>query len=145
MFKNTRITFLAFAIGIFLSFPIVAMAANTTSPNKYFGPYVGYSYFNYSGLDNTNGVVADGVVCTQSGTVPAGYMGISGYLYDDATGVCKANTAWKYNTSASGGIAAYTSSYKVSGHYYYAKGLSQVYNGDGYTSQWTYQSPKLYY
>lgn len=143
MFKNIRITFLAFAIGIFLSFSTVAMASNTTSPNLYFGPFAGYSYFNYSGLDNTYGAAADASTCTQSGTVPAGYMGISAYLYDDATGICKANSNWYYNTSNSAGIGAYTSYYTVSGHYYYAKGLSDVYNGNGYTSQWTYQSPKL--
>lgn len=145
MFKKFRIIFLAFLMGIFLSFSTVAMASSTTSPNYYFGPYIGYSYFNYSSLDNTNGAAAGASTCTQSGTVPAGYMGISAYLYDDATGVCKSNTAWFYNSSSSSGIGAWTPYYTVSGHYYYSKGLSQVYNGNGYTSQWTYQSPKLYY
>lgn len=144
MFKNLRVTLLAFTIGLFISFATVAMAADGTI--KYFGPYAGYFYLNQAHVYSTSGYGAWGSAetCTQSGTAPTGYMGISTYLYNYA-GYCVTYTPFVYNPSPSAGIGRITDYYNVSGTNYRCRGQSAVYNGDTYDYVYTNYTPWLYY
>lgn len=146
MFKNLRFNFIAFTIGVLLSFSTAAMASYAISSNKYFGPYAGYSYFNYSDVDVTSnyGAIGGGSTCTQSGQAPAGYMGAEAYLYNKS-GTLIMHSDVVYNSTSSGGIGNGTNGYKVSGYYYYGMGRSEVYNGNDYTEVYSNKSPYLYY
>lgn len=144
MFKNLRVTFLAFTIGVFLSFATIALAGSADSTIKYFGPYAGYYYYNQAHVYTDNGVWGYAHTNTQSGTAPTGYMGISTYLYNYA-GYCVTYTPWYYNSSPSAGIGAITDYYYVSGTYYRCRGQSAVYNGNTYDYVYTNYTPWLYY
>lgn len=143
MFKHTRMTFLVFALGILLSFSTIALATSVYSDWKYFGPTNGEYYQNRASATSSPGSVnGTAVIQTQDlATVPTGWMGISSYLYN-SSGVCVANSSWYYNPSASIGIGQTTPTVTTPG-YYYCKGLSQAYNGNGYDSYWTYQTPNI--
>lgn len=102
MFKKLRSTFLAFVMGILLAFAGVALAQaqSYTSAIRNFGPYAGYSYWNYCSIScdpNNTYLWGYANVNSSSGNVPQYYIGLSAYVYTN-DGVCVANTPWTYNT-----------------------------------------------
>lgn len=144
MFKKYRIVALAFALGVFLSFTATAMAAQALSNTKDLGTVNGYSYTANGYIDNSNGVQGYSVITRTGGTVPAGYMGISSYVYD-SSGTCVVYSPWLYNSSSVQSIGTFTSWYHVSGWYYNSKGSCKMYNGNGYTEVPSNYTPYLYY
>lgn len=147
MFKKFRLTFLAFTIGLLLSFAGIAMATTQASSSVYNfpNPYAGYYYKNQATVYSTSGFGAYGSASTktQSGTAPTGYMGISTYLYND-DGYCVTYTPFVYNSSASSGISYGTDPYTASDNYR-CRGQSAVYNGSDYVYVYTYYTPYVAY
>jgi hypothetical protein len=78
------------------------------------------------------------------GNVPTGYMGISSYLYN-TDGWCVAYSTWTYNPHSCSGISEYSGYCDVAGTYYYCRGQSAVYNGNGYDYVYTNYTPNVYY
>ncbi|AFM00960.1 MULTISPECIES: hypothetical protein [Desulfitobacterium] len=146
MLKKLRYTLFAFFIGIFLSLTN-AVFADVYSTTKDFGPYAGYSYYNYCALftdQNSSKIWGYSSVSVKNGqTVPSGYMGISAYVYSE-DGTCVANTPWTYNDKTIGYWASGQTPYVTKhGYNYYCKGLSWSWNGSSYSSDWSNPTPYM--
>lgn len=133
-----------FILGVFLSFSATAMAEQALSDTTNLGTVDGYSYTASGYIDNSYGAQGYSAITRTGGTVPAGYMGISCYVYNSA-GVCVTYSSWSYNTSAVQSIGSSTNWYTVSGSYYRSKGSCKMYNGSDYTEEPTNYTPYLYY
>ncbi|MHB1652073.1 MAG: hypothetical protein ACYCVD_06290 [Desulfitobacteriaceae bacterium] len=116
MFKRFRVVALAFALGVFLSFTTMAMAEQALSNTTNLGTVNGYSYTANGYIDNAYGAQGYSVITSTGGSVPAGYMGISSYVYNSA-GTCVVYSPWSYNSSSIQSIGSFTSWYTVSGSY----------------------------
>ncbi|TGE34997.1 hypothetical protein E4K67_27590 [Desulfosporosinus fructosivorans] len=144
MFKNSRIIFLAFVMGIFLSLSAMAMAESVASDTTNLGTVGGYSYGANGLIFNDSGARGYSVITRSGGTVPTGYMGISIYVYNSA-GACVTYSPWSYNTSSIQSIGSFTSWYTGSHDYYRSKGSCKMYNGSNYTEKPSNYTPYLYY
>jgi hypothetical protein len=147
MFKRIKIRnlVLAFILGVFMSFATIALADSVISGTDNFTIY-GYSYGQTTGAEsNSSRIFAySPLVCTNYGSVPTGYMGISSYLYN-SSGTCVTNSQWVYNQNYSNSIIATTPNYSYTHGYFYARAYSKCYNGTGYTYRWNYVTPNLYF
>lgn len=72
-------------------------------------------------------------------TQPANYMGAVSYLWKNSTTICGSST-WAYNPSAAATFNRFTLADTCSGNAY-SQGETRMYNGSGYTTSTTYQSP----
>ncbi len=144
MFKRFGIVALTFALGVFLSFTATAMAAQAQSDTTNLGTVNGYSYTANGYIDNASGAQGYSVITRTGGSVPAGYMGISSYVYNSA-GTCVVYSPWSYNSISTQSIGTFTSWYTVSGSYYRSKGSCKMYNGSDYTEKPSNYTPYLYY
>ncbi len=145
--KNLKVTVCAFLVGLFMSISAVAAyAASVYSNWGYYGPINGYSYKNQASLGNNNGYLATGawVYNQASGNVPAGYMGAKAQLYNSNNQLIDYSD-WGYNSSSVNYFGVSISNNNYSHTYYYSKGVTAAYNGNGYTSYNTFQSPNLYF
>ena len=146
--RSIKGSILAFTIGILFSASVtVAVAATGTSPWYYYGPYQGYSYQNSASVTSSypNGVWADTHVKTQSGaTVPAGYMAAWSGLYNSSGQLLQSSGKWLYNLAPLAYMGISSDEWLASGAFY-SKGYTAAYNGNGYNTFNTYQSPSINY
>lgn len=70
---------------------------------------------------------------------PANYMGAISFLWKNSTTICGSST-WAYNPSAAATFNRFTLADTCSGNAY-SRGETRMYNGSGYTTSTTYQSP----
>lgn len=142
--KNLRTILCAFLISVFLGTSATVVYANSVNSNdRNYGPVNGYKYYNNASvINNTNLCARTWVMMTEGGNqVPTGYMGGKARLYTSG-GSLKRESEWIYNDQPIAGYGVYTNNYNQSGTYY-SKGISAAYNGNGYTTYSTYQSPNL--
>lgn len=77
--------------------------------------------------------------CT-SGNAPAGYIGVLPQGYS-SSGALLSQGTWLYNSSSVVGIGSAATFTGTKGTSVYSYGMSQAYNGSGYSSYTTYASP----
>jgi hypothetical protein len=82
------------------------------------------------------------ILVTNAATVPAGYMGVKARIYNDS-GVLQASSDYYYNDKACAGIGTFAD--KSKDGTFYSKGLTKIFNGNGYDEYNTFQSPFLTY
>ena len=77
--------------------------------------------------------------------VPPGYMGALPRVFSASGALC-IEGSWVYNPGSSNGIeaAAYRPAAYCGSGYYYSSGESRVYNGNGYDTYTSFNSPNLY-
>jgi len=143
--KHLRSVASTFIIGImFGAFANVVLAATATSNELEYGPINGFIYKNNSTVssDWTPDEVASQthVNNKNGGEVPTGYMGAQTDLYK-TTGLCSASDVY-YNPLSTVGYGVIIYANCGSGTYY-SKGTTYAYNGNGYNSYNTYQSPNI--
>lgn len=125
----------------------IVLAATATSPWRYYGPILGYYYRNHSQIETTTANLLSyaKVEPDPLQAMPAGYMGAQGRIYD-SNGVLISASSWGYNGEGSISIASYTyAPGGTSSGYYYGKGQTRAYNGNGYTTYLTYSTPNIFY
>lgn len=126
----------------------VALATGPAySGHTNYGPIDGWSYYNYSGVNNPGQIYGIVFAHTTSGegNAPTGYMGAQAGLYDYNTGQLCSYSAWWYNEYAATSWNNTTpSGAACGGAYYYGKGNTAAYNGSGYDQIATANSPNLY-
>lgn len=125
-------------------FGISAAAFALVSPWKYYGPIAGYSYRNQAEIySTTDGAVGNSYVeRSDVGNVPPGYMGVQARLYD-SDGYLLDYTSFSYNINTCHGMWEVTDAYDVPGWYYYSKGYTKAYNGNGYNTYSTNRTPNM--
>lgn len=117
-----------------------AIAGQALSPWGYYGPVSGYNYQNRAEID-TNNTSAWGYteVETQKGAnVPTGYMGTLARLYKGGS-LCS-QAGYSYNDIRTSYWENEDLNDCGSGNYY-SYGATRAYNGNGYNSYYTFQSP----
>jgi hypothetical protein len=142
--RNIRKIVSTFVCGIVLGLGTTAFAATYTSSIwGYYGPFVGYSYKNKADCADSTRVYASTTVSSQgTSSVPAGYMGAKASLY-------KNDALYEYTSMYYTTTAAVSTSVPTSGGTnapsgtYYSKGITAAYNGNGYSTYYTYQSPSI--
>lgn len=156
LFKKIGISVASLILGIMLPTFTVSvlagpsLAGSATSPKGYYTVY-GYDYLNYSGI--TTGISPNNKTYANSWsraqtspmsgpTPPAGYIGSKGRLFDENDRLV-VETTYVYTTSASNWINSETAGLNpaVSGRAYYGYGITAAYNGDGYTTYYTFKTP----
>lgn len=144
--KNLKVIIYSFLISVFFATSLTAIALaipNASSPTKRYTVY-SYTYDNMASIWIwSNGAQARTDVDSINGTVPAGYIGLYCRLYN-SSGTLKKSSGWVYNDNPLVGFSTGTQTLNASGTYY-SKGASKAYNGNGYNSYDTYQSPNLSY
>jgi len=144
MFKsNLKIALCAFIASIILGICTVAFATELSSNWKNYGPINGYSYRNQATVRTAGGVQAETYVeRSTTGNVPVGYLGAKASLYDSYDRLYN-STGWDYSIDICHGMYQVTTPYDFDAGYYYSKGQSAAYNGDGYSTYATYATPNL--
>ncbi|PKM47228.1 MAG: hypothetical protein CVV03_04395 [Firmicutes bacterium HGW-Firmicutes-8] len=145
--KNLKVTVCAFILGLLITVSTaVAYAATIYSNWGYYGPINGYSYKNRSSLMISNGWLNTGAdVYNQAvDNIPTGYMGAKARLYNSSNQLID-YSSWHYNSSACNNFGVIISKNNYSHGYYYGKGQTAAYNGNGYTIYNTFQTPNLYF
>ena len=141
--RHRKVAFIAFMVGILLGISVmVAFAAKATSTWVYYGPILGYSYQNQATVSNDHELWFSTYVRTQnSSSVPTGYMGALTRLYK--SDVLVASEGWAYNSGPCSGYTLVGSGYGHGSGIYYSKGKTRAYNGNGYNTFDTNQSPNI--
>lgn len=144
--KHYKFGFLIIAVGIFIGlFTSIVFAATVSSSWGYYGPFLGYQYRNMSTISNDfYNEYSTQVEVYPYDHAPVGYIGLKAQLYTSA-GVLVGSSDWFYNTSELSYIGLKKSAIGLTSGYYYSKGLSSAYNGNGYSVYSTFQSPNLYF
>ncbi|MEW5952828.1 MAG: hypothetical protein AB1815_03590 [Bacillota bacterium] len=146
--RNLKVVFCTFMVGILLGISTAAYAASLSSSWKYYGPVNGYKYKNQAVVSTHSGIGVSAhtqVSSDGSGNIPIGYMGAKAMLYKE-NGDLWVSTSWEYNDIILYGFAKSTSVQSASsGSYYYSKGKTKAYHGDGYNEYWTFSSPNIKY
>ncbi len=121
---------------------VIAYAGIAYSNWRDYGPVLNINYQNRASvLTYTGTAAAYTYVKTKSGSkVPAGYLGTYCRLYKNGVLILESEK-WIYNTSSDSIMVNYVSTSSVVGSNYYSKGISAAYNGNGYNTVATYQSP----
>lgn len=90
---------------------------------------------------DTNSIWAHTNNRTESGAaVQTGWLGAKARLYKN--GKSEKESGWKYKTKPTANFSYYVNITRSAG-YYYSKGISAAYNGSGYNTVATYESPTL--
>ena len=145
--KQIRLLVSSFVGGVLIGslFTVVSAASTSGSWGSY-GPINGYSYKNQARLSE-NGSSLPVNATTEvdnsgTGLVPTGYMGAQGRLYKSTGSLCYSENTY-YNQSATSNLSVIVSGDCGTGIAYYSKGLTTAFNGNGYDSYNTFQSPNL--
>lgn len=145
--KNSRQVLSTFLVGLLVgAFSSLAMAASGTSGETSFGPVYGYSYKNWSFVTsdwNVDEVNARTTIGNSSGgSTPAGYMGVSPYLYYNNT-LCSYSGP-HYSPSSTVNYSAIIGANCGNGTYH-SNGITYAYNGSGYDQVLTNVTPYITY
>ena len=124
-----------------------AYAGSVTGIWGYYGPQAGISYQNQNAV-YTNGPsgpeYAYTTASTQGGNAPAGYMGVTTRLYAAATGFMWADNGPSYSSGNIVSMSLPAGNSTDLHQYFYAKGLTYAYNGNGYNTYESFQSPNIF-
>jgi len=139
--KNLKVSVCSFMVGIFLSISAVAAYAGyAESPWGYYGPILNISYQNRASI-STGGNWAYATTEVQNQAfenVPTGYMGAKARMYNSSDSLVS-ESDFRYNSQPLYSMTQSASRW-FSGTYY-SKGLTQAWNGSGYVTYSTFQSP----
>jgi len=135
---------MSFLVGIIIS---CGVAFAGSSPFGYFSVY-GYNYKNWCGIaagfiDGDPYVNGGSTMMTQDYSyVPSGYMGAMVELFEE-NGYMVIDTPWEYNSGSDYRIESQIASIDspTVGGYYYARGKSAAFNGNGYSYYYTFRTP----
>lgn len=129
-------------------FTISAHAVLVFAPYGYFSSY-GYDYENYTGLyndspDNQKMYSYAGVKVDNASDVDIGYMGASARIYT-SNGKLAKSTPYVYNEKIEKECVSTLCVLNApfDSKYYYAKGETKAYNGNGYDAYNTFATPNL--
>lgn len=142
---NLKVVFYTLILGVFLGITTAAYASSLKSPYHYYGPIFDKQYRNQAIVTShaNVGVSASTLVESLSGNVPAGYMGAQANLYNVEGQLVRASS-WRYNTSPLVGFVQSTNAHSASsGSYWYSRGRTSAYNGDGFTQFLTLATPMI--
>ena len=139
--KTVVLIFIFGAISSFAAFSALAYSYSQSS-NLYFSNN-GYYYYNYAMItvDSDYATGNSAIDVQGSGTVPTGYIGAQGRLYSSSGTLMQVGSTY-YNSVAASGLSSGTGRCYSTGTFY-SKGITYAYNGNGYTTYWTNQSPNL--
>ena len=146
--RHGKLAVCTFMLGILIAIgAIVASAADAYSSWGYYGPILGYSYKNQAEVTSnylgTLGAIT--YVDTQDySNVPTGYMGVKAQLYNSSDNLV-AFSDWSYNNSEAWGWNQGAACSSCGSGIYYSKGVTAAYNGNGYNTYYTFQSPNINY
>ncbi|TCK92631.1 hypothetical protein EDC19_1782 [Natranaerovirga hydrolytica] len=116
-------------------------AGSAWSPEGYFSVY-GYNYSNKSFISTSSSTYNGWTWLGASNKMPpAGYMGAQTRIYNDANDALVASSTMTYSTQDAWSMGSDGCFRSVSFGSYYSKGLTRVYNGNGYESYNSFQSP----
>jgi hypothetical protein len=101
----------------------------------------GYTYSYYSSIGTFTSSTTAYAEIDATSSVPTGYMGGLGRLYNSAGTLVKSGSWW-YNDVPCWGIGVESGSYLSSGTFY-SKSQVKLYNGNGYTTYTCNASPNL--
>lgn len=143
-----KVATVGLVVGITLGATIaVAHAETQNSGYNYFGPFSGYTYYNWSQVNTNNPGYEDVHAITYVSrsdwpSVPAGYMGATSRLYN-AMGYLVASNGWTYNPSPSINWLNECLYSPAPDSDYYAHGKTQVWDtATGmYRTYWTQVTP----
>lgn len=144
--KNLKRSFLsvilAMVLVVFVSGDI-AYAAYANGSKSYVTVY-GHKYEYSSSVTSQSGEVWShaSVGSATMENLPTGYIGANARLYNSAGTLIK-SSGWLYSDSACGGISNKTPTYYTNSGTYYGKGQVKMYNGNGYNTYTTTQSPNV--
>ena len=113
------------------------------SNTKNYGSYDGFSYTNEAAVDNDSSIYGWAYAWTQNGSdAPVGYIGTEAQLFESNGTLCE-TTSYSYTPAAYYGWDNWTSG-SCGKMYYYGRGWTRAYTGNGYYSIVTDISPNLY-
>lgn len=138
--NSIKVGVAAFLLGGFLTAGAQAASAVDGQVSSY--STFGYSYQNYSSMQNTsaNAVASTTVRNANSENMPGGYMGVNARIFTSG-GTEKGESGFKYTNGPSSAFSV-PYLYGPSGTYY-SYGVTRAYNGNGYNSYYTFKSPNL--
>ena len=148
--RHLKLLLVGVLIGGILAGGTIAVAASY--PNSSWGTewwnmvINGVTYYNqnqiYISLDNSNNRYASARIYKTkqtSGTIPTGWAGASGRLYN-SKGVCVRQEDWFYSPSGAAGIGSFATVWNVPVYeMYYSQGWTRAWSGAEY---WTFSSNK---
>lgn len=124
-------------------------AGSTTGVYGYYGPQAGYSYKNQNSI-YTNGTYGPvyayvGVNTQKGGNAPSGYIGLVARMYQSSWFLVSDSGSPQYNSGQASGfsLAASKSGPDLATNFY-SKGLTYAFNGSGYNTYSSFQSPDIY-
>lgn len=137
-----------FLFGIIISFMIVQAYATSVTGDEYSFKVGSIGYHNYATLSMTSSSGSrSSVICRDSGTSPAGYLGAKSSEYkqlSDGSYSLQDASPWYYSTEALSTFEQYTSSTgPTSSGYYMCQGQTAVYYNGKYQTQNTYATPLI--
>ena len=129
------------AMGCLLLGALPALA--TQSTNAYYGPILGYKNGNYSNAYPTYyyGAASAFNADSPQRSEPSGYLGAQASFYH--SGALCHQTAMLYSFASTSLWHANTSQGTCGSGEYHAKGSTAAYNGSGYSTYYTNQSPSF--
>jgi hypothetical protein len=143
--EHIKLAVYPFLIGILISLTSLVFAASASSSWGYYGPFLGYEYKNQAEISNFSTLaVTTRAYVTSHSSAPTGYMGAQDRLYN-SDGELVTSGNWFYNDEPVAGIISFMSTLPDPAGYYYARGQTAAYNGNGYSVYWTFKTPNLYW
>lgn len=146
--RSRRTAAIVFTAGLSLGAGI-ATASATTSASGQVGYYTvdGIGYANQSfveaPLNGYDAYAYTGVWTTGGENVASGWMGVLPRLYQADGALCAQNSGYSYNSGAASGI--YIGKYGSCGtaYAYYSYGVTESWNGNGYSAFFSFRSPNV--
>lgn len=136
---------IAMTAAALLAYAPSAYASTAYSPYGYYGPFLGYEYYNQSYVSNDYGQLvarsSANVYSGGNGEAPTGYMGVLPRLFKGSA-LCAQPSNYSYNPSPAVGYDVPVYAYCGSGSYS-SYGVTKAYNGNGYNAYFTFQSPNI--
>ena len=119
----------------------IAFAGSAWSSKGYFTVYT-YNYANKSYIATTSSQYHGYTYIEATNKMaPAGYMGAQTRLYMSSNDALLASSSMVYSGSTMWSFGSPSVFKSASSGSYYSKGLTKVYNGNGYSSYTSFKSP----
>lgn len=141
LLKPRIIVFIAVLYCILLFSVHIIFAGSAWSPEGYFSVY-GYDYSNKSYISTSDSWYNGWTYIEASNKMPpAGYMGAQTRIYNDFNNALVASSTMTYSSYDCWSIGSDSCLENENSGSYYSKGLTKVYNGNGYKSFTSFRSP----
>lgn len=99
-----------------------------------------YTCLNWATFDSTNPVIAN-TILRSNPIADTGHLGAKANIINGITYETVASSAWYYSFFPTDSLIMNTDSTYVPSGSYYSQGETSVWNGYGYTNQYTYGTP----